>query len=50
MKSRKIIQFAVIALLLGISVCSAQQPLGEQIKQYSDPMTENILLAMNEDD
>lgn len=29
--------------------CSAQQYSVDEVKQYADPMTENILLAMNED-
>jgi hypothetical protein len=32
------------------SGCSAQQLSAEKVKEFADPMTENILLAMNEDD
>ncbi len=41
---------AILISLVTFSGCSAQQLSAEKVKEFADPMTENILLAMNEDD
>jgi len=35
--------------LMIFSVCSAKQPSAEDVRPFADSMTENILMAMNED-
>lgn len=51
MKLRKIVcSLAVLIVLIISSVCLAQQPSTDEIKKFADPMTENILVAMNNDD
>ncbi|SMD00544.1 DUF3887 domain-containing protein [Sporomusa malonica] len=46
-------KYMVIAIILinlmALSGCSAQQPSAEETKKFADPITENMLLAMNED-
>lgn len=51
MKSCKYI--VLITFLISFMIfagCSAQQPPVDEVKLFAEPMTENILLAMNEDD
>lgn len=51
MKLRNIVcLLAALIVLIIISGCSAQQPSADEIKKFADPMTENILVAMNDDD
>ncbi|WP_378953031.1 DUF3887 domain-containing protein [Pelosinus sp. sgz500959] len=46
---KNILLLTALILLIILSGCSAQEiPLAE-VKQYADPITENILIAMNED-
>jgi len=40
---------ACLMLLTIFSVCLAKQPSAEDVRPFADPMTENILMAMNED-
>jgi Protein of unknown function (DUF3887) len=39
---------AAILSLIILSGCSAQQPSGDETQKFADPMTENMLVAMNE--
>jgi len=46
---KNILLLSALILLIILPGCSAQEiPLAE-VKQYADPITENILMAMNED-
>lgn len=49
----KLWKYVVLTTMLLLSVtisgCFAQQPPVDATKTYADPMTENMLLAMNED-
>ncbi|MBU2702946.1 hypothetical protein Ga0466249_004081 [Sporomusaceae bacterium BoRhaA] len=40
---------AFLMCLMIFSVCSAKQPSSTDVRPFADPMMENILMAMNED-
>lgn len=44
-----LVSLAVLVNLVVLSGCSAQQPSPDEVKKFADPITENVLLAMNED-
>lgn len=46
---KNILLLTALILLTILPGCSAQQPSIDEVKQYADPITENILVAMNED-
>lgn len=46
---KNILLLTALLLLILLPGCLAQQMPLEEVKQYADPITENILVAMNED-
>ena len=48
-KVKTILLVATLLLSMSISICSAGNRFAEQVKETADPITENILQAINED-
>lgn len=48
-KVKTILLVATLLFSMSISICSAGNRFAEQVKETADPITENILQAINED-
>nr|WP_320147201.1 DUF3887 domain-containing protein [uncultured Anaeromusa sp.] len=48
-KFKTILIAAMLLFSMSLSICSASNRIAEQVKEVADPITENILLAINED-